>query len=317
MSRMAVRKASVKPMDDGRASPSADVRRRSVKIVVTLALCGTLYAAADWRAVANQLAALDGRLLLAALALFVPQTIVSAWRWSRLAAPWSRLTLAESTAHTPHRLAWNLIVPPAEAGDFSKVLLAPSVDAEGRKRLTGCAVEKVADLAARDRNVHRLATRQAATAMLVVLSAAACSAATIAYPRFSVDLTTRAIGTAVLWTLHLTQIHFSWAAGVRRVAQDVVGLRAGRTLGGKCRSGGVLWIGTRDAAPVRVSSPTWRPRRRWRPSAYSPLCDVTSAVDSAALVAGNPLAIIRRRKFESINLPIVTACPAAAGRATL
>lgn len=223
------------------------------KIVVTLALCGTLYVAADWRAVANQLASLDGGLLLAGLALFVPQTLVSAWRWMRLVAPWGRLTIAESTAHTLIGSAWNLIVP-SKLGDFSKAALVPVEEASSRKRLAGCvALEKATDLVAiaiatiLGMQFSLLVAGAILAVLLVSLMVASRQLRSRGMP---IDLTACAIGTTLLWMLHLSQIHlFLLAAGVdvsftTTLARVPSALLAGIVPAAFCG------IGTRDAALV-------------------------------------------------------------------
>lgn len=243
-------------------TPTSDertIRRRRfktiVKIVVTLALCGTLYGAADWRAVANQLSTLDRRLLLAALLLFVPQTLVSAWRWQRVIRPWARLTLADATAHTLIGSAWNLIVP-SKLGDFSKAALAPATetDADSRKRIAGCvAAEKVADLAALAIATFvglQLRGPEAIAFLLVLLSAVFLLQRRLRVRGLRFDLIACAAGTAVLWTLHLTQVHwFLRAAGVEvSFATSLVRVPAALLAG--IVPAAFCGIGTRDAALV-------------------------------------------------------------------
>jgi hypothetical protein len=235
--------------------PTTNRRRRKmlVKLAITVLMCGMLYVAADWREVGAKLTTLDGTLLVAALLLFVPQTLVSAWRWRRLIAPWARLSLSDATAHTLIASTWNLIVP-SKLGDFSKAALVPLDDPQHRKQVAGCVgVEKGADLAA-----LALATMvglqfslPATTVTIVALIATAVVMHRVLQGRgIRLELTACLMGTAVLWLLHLTQIHlFLRAAGVESsfatsLSRVPAALIAGIVPAAFCG------IGTRDAALV-------------------------------------------------------------------
>lgn len=123
-------------------------QRRSVKLAAALVLLAALYRAADWRAVGHVLTTLDRRYLLAALALFLPQTFVSAWRWRMLVARLRGISCLESLRQTAIASAWNLIVP-SKLGDLSKAALIPELNAAQRTAASGLVLlEKLTDVAA-------------------------------------------------------------------------------------------------------------------------------------------------------------------------
>ena len=235
--------------------PTTTQRRRKmlVKLAITVVMCGMLYAAADWREVGAKLTTLDGTLLVAALLLFVPQTLVSAWRWRRLIAPWGRHSLSEATAHTLIASTWNLVVP-SKLGDFSKAALVPLDDHRHRKQVAGCVgIEKGADLAA-----LALATMVGLQFSLSLTVATIIAAILVVFIIHRVlqrrgikpELVACIAATAVLWLLHLTQIHlFLRAAGVdtsfaTSLSRVPAALIAGIVPAAFCG------IGTRDAALV-------------------------------------------------------------------
>ncbi len=122
--------------------------KQLLKVFLTALLVGTVYLAADWRAVLRSLASLHGVPLAAALALFVPQTIVSALRWQGWASPVRRLSWGEAIRQTLASSAVNLVVP-AKLGDLSKGAMLTSGDTSLAARATQLVVgEKIADLAA-------------------------------------------------------------------------------------------------------------------------------------------------------------------------
>jgi uncharacterized membrane protein YbhN (UPF0104 family) len=266
--------------------------KTALKVGVTLALCGMLYVAADWRAVARQLAELDGRLLVAALALFVPQTIVSAWRWSRLIAPWGKLSLTNATAHTLIGSAWNLIVP-SKLGDFSKAALVPLTEPAARKNLAVCVgVEKVADLAALALATLigvQLDAPSAAVVLAVTLAVIYLLQRALQSRGLPLALVACTIGTGLLWSLHLTQIHlFLLSAGVNvspagSLARVPTALLAGILPAAFCG------IGTRDAALVWLFADVAPPATM---AAVGLLTALRYVVPGAA---GIPLLWVRRR----------------------
>ena len=224
--------------------------RTALKIAATLILCAALYAAADWREVAGHLAAIDVRLLGLALLLFVPQTLVSGWRWRALVRPEAKIGLWEGARHILVASAANLVMP-SRLGDFSKAALLPGLDAAGRKRAAAIVVaEKVVDMA-----VLALAVgvgMLGAQACWIVAAAGGLLCAT--EPMLKVSNRRRGAalvgGTIVLWSLHLWQLHlFVRCCGVdvplsTSVERIPAALVAGVLPASFCV------IGTRDAALV-------------------------------------------------------------------
>ncbi len=124
------------------------LRSRTAKIFATLVLLTALYFAADWRAVGSVLRQLDIRYFAAALLLFVPQTLLSAWRWRMLAGSVTTIRFGEALRQTAIAAAWNLIVP-SKLGDLSKAALLSELNAGQRTAVGGLVVvEKLADVAA-------------------------------------------------------------------------------------------------------------------------------------------------------------------------
>ena len=122
--------------------------KRPALWVISAALLFVLYRKADWQQVLAALGSLHVGWLLAALSLFVPQTLLSAWRWQVLIRPLSPLTLAQSLRHTLIASAFNLILP-SKLGDYSKVGLLPHLDSRHRLAAAGWAtLEKASDVAA-------------------------------------------------------------------------------------------------------------------------------------------------------------------------
>ncbi|MEK6234128.1 MAG: flippase-like domain-containing protein [Planctomycetales bacterium] len=89
---------------------------------VSVLLLIVLYSAADWRQVGGALTRIRWAPFVAALALFVPQTLVSAWRWRLLIASIQSVSLAESLRQTLAASALNLVFP-SKMGDFSKAAM--------------------------------------------------------------------------------------------------------------------------------------------------------------------------------------------------
>lgn len=122
---------------------------RWLTAAVSLLLLAALYSAADWRKVGRTLADLSPAYLAAALAMFVPQTLLSALRWQRLAGRVCPISLRESLRQTLAASALNLIVP-SKLGDLCKAGMLPGAGASVQcvKAVSLAAVEKAADLAA-------------------------------------------------------------------------------------------------------------------------------------------------------------------------
>lgn len=245
------------------------MKRRLLQVAISVVLCGVLVSLADWRSVGARLLELDATLLAAGLALFVPQTVLSAWRWQRMTADVMRLSLGESLRLTLASSALNLVVP-SKLGDFSKAALASTAATGDRRRLAVLvAVEKGADLTVLLLAMlvgmqagwfaavvgglivvvgwHALSLRRACTGTTDHAPAAPWRATLV--PASPIGFLA---ATAVLWTLHLTQIHcFLLAAGVptswsMTAARVPAALLAGVVPAAFCG------IGTRDAALVQL-----------------------------------------------------------------
>lgn len=119
----------------------------AAKIAITVLLCALLLRAADWRAVLQQARDVDRRLLALAVLLFVPQTLISAWRWKVLVRPVTQIGIAEATREILAASALNMVVP-AKLGDFSKAAMLPGVPpGRGKEAAIRAVVEKLSDVA--------------------------------------------------------------------------------------------------------------------------------------------------------------------------
>lgn len=93
--------------------------KRIVAVAVSVALLIILVWHVDAQALLRNLRATRWGLFALALALFVPQTLVIAWRWKRLTAPFTALPLAESTRMILAGATMNLVLP-GKLGDLTK-----------------------------------------------------------------------------------------------------------------------------------------------------------------------------------------------------
>jgi len=117
------------------------------KLAIALILLAALYFAADWRDVRRAMAALNGRYVVLAMLLFIPQTLVSALRWQGLAAGLCRISLAQALRQTLIGSAYNLVVP-SKLGDLSKAAMLPLPLGQKAAASWRVIVEKLADVAA-------------------------------------------------------------------------------------------------------------------------------------------------------------------------
>jgi glycosyltransferase 2 family protein len=191
----------------------------ALKIAATTALCAALYVAADWRSVAQQLAAVDGRILAAALVLFVPQTLVAGWRWRRMVRPYASIGIIEASGQILGGSAANLILP-SRLGDFSKAAMLRGIDTPTRKKIAGLVVvEKVCDVVVVMSAVLLGLLGKGAAIAVFALAVGACLATYVPdSSRMTPRLRSRLVligGSVVLWTFHLAQLHlFILACGV-------------------------------------------------------------------------------------------------------
>ena len=231
-------------------------RGRLIKLTMAIVVLAVLYRAADWRAVLAVLASLDGLWLAGAFAMFVPQTLVSAWRWQGLAAGIQRISLATALRQTLAASALNLVVP-SKLGDLSKAGMLP------RQAMTPAAglvvVEKGSDVAALLvlLGLGWLGANSFAVVLLTgaVIAGAAWGFAAAAVPASGLGRLLgwrQAAGLAsaslLLWMLHLAQFDlFLRAAGVHVSATDILSRIPVAIFAGLVPL--TLWgIGTRDGA---------------------------------------------------------------------
>lgn len=231
------------------------------KVLVTVVLCAALVRAADWRSVARHAAELRVPLLVWALLLFIPQTLVSAWRWKLLVQPLTRIRFVESLREVLAASALNLVVP-AKLGDFSKAAMLPNVPASRRKEAgLRAVIEKMSDVGMLLVAVALgfAAVRSGAEAVWGAVGIAGIAVAIHSWyvVRYgSCVLLPFATTTGILWLLHFAQLHLfllccdvdvSWALTLQRVPLAIF---AGLVPAAFCG------IGTRDAALVYLFADT-------------------------------------------------------------
>jgi uncharacterized membrane protein YbhN (UPF0104 family) len=130
--------------EDAAASGTLSTLRRAALLGVSLVLLVWLWRRVGGEALGTLLRGLDPFWLAAALALFVPTTLVTALRWQVVAADVHSLTLGESLRMVLAASAANLFLP-AKLGDVGKGALLGEGRAEG---LALAFFEKLADVAA-------------------------------------------------------------------------------------------------------------------------------------------------------------------------
>jgi glycosyltransferase 2 family protein len=229
------------------------LRSRLLKMAAAIVLLAAIYRAADWTAVATRLGELEMKWLGLGLLLFIPQTLVSAWRWQWLVRPVCTISLAESMRQTLAASALNLVTP-SKLGDLSKAAMLPSGGAQRAAKACGVvAIEKGADVAAL---LLLLAAGYWAGNVLLVggLFVMICMPAAVQWAAVNATFLSRACSLAAislaLWILHLAQIDcFLRAAGVHvpwttSFARIPVAIFAGLLPVSFCG------LGTRDAALV-------------------------------------------------------------------
>lgn len=227
--------------------------KRPLQFTVAITLLAALYWAADWREVATAIANLNPVYLLAAWMLFVPQTIVSAWRWSQIVKPAADVPLSEAVRVTLAASAYNLLLP-SKLGDVSKLAVIP---AERRKTsLLWLVLEKGFDVAALLVLIGLGLLGCNWIALAVVLAAVflfglLCVRWNLA-PRTLARWSPVICTSAVLWCLHMLQIDlFCKAVGVFVPGEFVLWRIPLAIFAGLVPL--TLWgLGTRDAALVAL-----------------------------------------------------------------
>lgn len=218
---------------------------------VALVLLAMLYRAADWQRVSAAVAELRPGYLAAALALFVPQTLVSAWRWRYLVSRSSPIGYFEALRQTLAAASLNLVVP-GKLGDLSKAaMLPPTPDATRASLARLVVVEKGADVAALVA-VAVAGWFGGASPLLLVATLGLTVAIRVAAPD-QANLGRGAVVagmSSLLWTLHVMQIEwFLYAADVD-VASAVALARVPWAIFSGLLPISLWGVGTRDAALV-------------------------------------------------------------------
>lgn len=236
---------------------------RWIKLVAAVALLGALYWRCDAGRVAGALAGLNVIYLGLAFLMFIPQTLVSAWRWQFFVSPLCNISLWEAVRQTLAASAWNLAAP-SKLGDLTKAAMLPIGAEERRRAWTLVVIEKLVDVAALATLWLLAATWQTGNGWLLlsgVVLAATSTAIATRLPSIHSALRTphSALFSLFLWFLHLAQIHLMLlAAGVpvgfgtslaRVPAAIFAGLLPLSLCGIGPRDGALIWLFS-DVAPA-------------------------------------------------------------------
>lgn len=237
----------------------AFINRRFFKILIACALIVALLIAFDVRRVIQVFTQLHWLPVVLALALFVPQVLVSAVRWRGWIACLTPIGVGEAVRQTLAASALNLVLP-AKLGDLSKAGMLP-VD-EPKQRATAmyrATAEKLTDVAMLALFVVCGAVGLSSLSIAIGGAAMFCVAWITRRGDSPVSITARQwmlllAWTAVLWTLHLAQLHlFLHAAGVT-VPWETTTARMPLAIFAGLLPVSFCGIGTRDAALVTVFS---------------------------------------------------------------
>lgn len=122
--------------------------KRLVSLAISVFLIALLVRHVDRAALLANLASTRWGIFAAALVLFVPQTVVIAWRWKLLVAPFTGLPLADSVRMVLAGATMNLVLP-GKMGDLTKGwFLARSGSVSTALGLGVVVFEKMLDVAA-------------------------------------------------------------------------------------------------------------------------------------------------------------------------
>lgn len=222
----------------------------ALKILGTVVLCAMLYRAVPWREVVAGAARIDLALLSFGLLLFVPQTLLSAWRWRAMLKPLANVSFGDSLHQTLAGSALNLVVP-AKLGDLSKVAMVPNEPSLRKQAALRAIMEKLGDVGMLlvAIGIGFLALNALSTTLLACGFAGALMLLKRVQPR-SFDYASWIGSTALLWTLHLSQIHFFLLACGVDVSLAATLQRAPIALFAGLIPAAFCGIGTRDAALV-------------------------------------------------------------------
>ena len=227
--------------------------KRPLQFAVAISLLCALYWVADWREVAAAVGRLNPMFLLVAWALFVPQTLVSAWRWQQIVKPAGEPSLSECLKATLAAAAFNLVIP-SKLGDVNKLSVVPA--GNRKSGILWLALEKGFDVGALLVLISLGLLGCGWLALTIVLAAVAGTCSLVARTAIGPPLITRwapVIGTsAMLWCLHMLQIDlFCKAAGVF-VAGDFALWRIPLAIFAGLVPLTMWGLGTRDAALVAL-----------------------------------------------------------------
>jgi len=233
--------------------------RRRLLLAMTLLLLAGLYRSADWRSVASTLASLHLGYFAAAMLLFVPQTLLSGWRWQRLLAPVARISFLEAVRQTLAASALNLVVP-SKLGDLSKTAMTSVATTRERVAIGWRAtIEKLTDAAAlglllvfgQCGDDGRWLLALVALAWCVDFAWAMCDRRGISAARSWWCLAPCSL---LLWCLHLAQIDLLLKSAGVFVSPGEVLARIPMALYAGLVPVAAMGIGTRDAALVWLFS---------------------------------------------------------------
>lgn len=220
------------------------------KLLGTVVLCTMLYRAIPWQAVAESAAQIDVGILSLGLLLFVPQTLASAWRWQRLLRPLAEVSFIEALRQTLAANALNLVVP-AKLGDFSKVAMVGDDPAVRKQAALRALLEKLGDVAMLLAAIGLgFLGLSAAQALGLTLGFVALLVVVRRLQSREFDYATWIGSTALLWTMHLAQLHFFIRACGVEVSLATTLQRAPIALFAGLIPAAFCGIGTRDAALV-------------------------------------------------------------------
>lgn len=220
------------------------------KLLGTAVLCGMLYRAIPWADVAASAAQIEFGILGLGLMLFVPQTLASAWRWRRMLRPLAEVSFVDALRQTLAANALNLVVP-AKLGDFSKVAMVGGDPAIRKQAAMRALLEKLGDVA-----MLLLAIGlgflglDAAQTIVLTLGIVVVLGLVRRLQSPAFDYAAWLGSTALLWTMHLAQLHFFIRASGVDVSLATTLQRAPIALFAGLIPAAFCGIGTRDAALV-------------------------------------------------------------------
>ena len=261
--------------------------RRPAALVLGLVVLAVLLNTADWRRLGEVISAADPRRLLAALALFIPQVAVMAWRWQVIGATARRFSFLDSARMVLAGSALNVLLP-SKLGDLSKgLMLGSGGEADHARGLGLAGLDKLLDvlglavvlvvagavapnpepgvlliwmaavagvvalcwLLHRVRPIAPLPRRKALAALARALNAAVEVRARRAAWFGALGLS------LLLWTLHVGQIHIFYSAVGTRCPAAAVWSRVPMGIFIGLLPLTVAGIGTRDAAFFVLMAP--------------------------------------------------------------